>query len=270
MGIPSYFSHIIRKYGSIIKKFHKFKGVSNLYFDSNSLIYDIIKLHKWSDIDTKEDYEQEIYRKLCVQIEEYIDKIRPAKKVLIAFDGVAPVAKLNQQKTRRYKSKFIQYIENSIQNKPNSKWDQAAITPGTQFMNNLDKYIQNYFNDKYNNTNNPLQIIVSGTNEFGEGEHKIFDFIRANEEYHANTTTFIYGLDSDLIMLCLNHLHISKNIYLFRESPDFANSLNRQVESNILCYLDIQQLSIAILQELGCARTPYTNQHNKYKSMIIF
>ena len=265
MGIPSYFSHIIRKYGSIIKKYKKFKSVNNLYFDSNSLIYDIIRLHQWSKDDTKDEYERNIYQELCLKLDDYINKIRPTNKVFIAFDGIAPVAKLNQQKTRRYKSKFIQYVENTITHKQNSKWDQAAITPGTTFMNNLDIYIRNYFKDKYNTTDNPLEIIVSCANDFGEGEHKLFDFIRENKEYHTNSTTFIYGLDSDLIMLCLNHLHISKNIFLFRESPDFANSLNEKIESNVLCYLDINKLSTAILKELGCTRAPYTAQHTKYK-----
>ena len=44
MGIPSYFSHIIKKYGSIIKILTS-KNIHNLYFDSNSIIYDIIRFN---------------------------------------------------------------------------------------------------------------------------------------------------------------------------------------------------------------------------------
>ena len=51
-----------------------------------------------------------------------------------------------------------------------------------------------------------IEIMVSGSNIIGEGEHKIFKHIRNNKEYHNNTNTIIYGLDADLIMLCLSHL----------------------------------------------------------------
>ena len=37
-------------------------------------------------------------------IEYYIQEIKPENTVFIAFDGVAPVAKLDQQRNRRYKS----------------------------------------------------------------------------------------------------------------------------------------------------------------------
>ena len=41
MGIPSYFSHIVREYGDIIKKYNKKNmQIDNLYMDSNSIIYD--------------------------------------------------------------------------------------------------------------------------------------------------------------------------------------------------------------------------------------
>ena len=41
----------------------------------------------------------------------------------------------------------------------------------------------------------------------GEGEHKIFDYIRENKHIN-NEKTVIYGLDADLIMLTVNHLCI--------------------------------------------------------------
>ena len=65
-------------------------------------------------------------------------------------------------------------------------------------------------------------IIVSSSHEPGEGEHKIFEYIREHASEHADQTTVIYGLDADLIMLCMSHLHISRNIYLYRETPAFA------------------------------------------------
>ena len=43
MGIPSYFSHIVKQHRSIIRNFineKKKDKIENLYLDSNSIIYD--------------------------------------------------------------------------------------------------------------------------------------------------------------------------------------------------------------------------------------
>ena len=122
----------------------------------------------------------------------------------------------------------------------NKRWDTCNITPGTSFMNELNKYVYNYFinNEKYKN----IEIIISGSNIVGEGEHKIFDYIRKNVRYHSNTTTVIYGLDADLIMLSLTHTYISNNIYLFRETPHFINSLNKELFPEKKYLLDIYEL----------------------------
>ena len=61
---------------------------------------------------------------------------------------------------------------------------------------------------------------------FGEGEHKIYEYIRTNSEYHKDSTTVIYGLDADLIMLTLNHLKYCNNMFLFRETPHFISHID--------------------------------------------
>ena len=44
MGIPSYFSYIVKNHGSIIRRINALKDpVNNLYLDSNSIIYDIYR-----------------------------------------------------------------------------------------------------------------------------------------------------------------------------------------------------------------------------------
>ena len=44
MGIPAYFSHIVKQHKDIIKKFNKdFGVVDNLLMDCNSIVYDCIR-----------------------------------------------------------------------------------------------------------------------------------------------------------------------------------------------------------------------------------
>ena len=51
MGIPSYFSHIVKKHRNIFKRVSKeTTKIDNLYLDCNSIIYDAVhELHKAHD-----------------------------------------------------------------------------------------------------------------------------------------------------------------------------------------------------------------------------
>jgi 5'-3' exoribonuclease 1 len=244
MGIPSYFSFIVKNHANIIRKLSKdrFK-INNLYLDSNSIIYDAVKNVDFtklveSDINT-------IIRCVIKKIDEYIDIIQPDTNIYIAFDGTAPVAKLEQQRQRRYKSVYQTQITKTIfkDTKPDP-FNTTAITPGTKFMNELNLGIKKYYTDpsKYNAKN----IILSLSDSPGEGEHKLFEFIRDKKDEHKDTKTIIYGLDADLIMLCLNHLPINNQIYLFRETPEFIKSINSELEPNENYIMDIPELAKAI------------------------
>jgi 5'-3' exonuclease len=249
MGIPSYFSFIVKNHANIIRKINKdcFK-INNLYLDSNSIIYDVVKnidFTKLVDSDV-----QTIIRCVITKIDEYIKIINPDTYIYIALDGTAPVAKLEQQRQRRYKSLYQTQITKTIfkDNKPDP-FNTTAITPGTKFMNDLNLGIKNYYNDpkKYNVKN----IILSLSDVPGEGEHKLFDYIRNKPEEHKDFTTIIYGLDADLIMLCLNHLPISDKIYLFRETPEFIKSINSELEPNENYIMDIPELAKAITNNMN-------------------
>ena len=101
MGIPAYFSHIIKEYKQIILSISKNNiKFDNLFLDSNSIIYDIIRSFKLEHYKTIDDYEKDIIKAVCVQIKIYIDLINPSDITFIAFDGVAPVAKMNQQRNQ--------------------------------------------------------------------------------------------------------------------------------------------------------------------------
>lgn len=188
MGIPYYFSYILKNHKHILSDIRNIKrGI--LYLDANSIIYDNLNT-------------PHIYHSIYENINNIIALFNP-KKTYIAFDGVAPLAKMHQQRERRYKS----YITKNILNKPQI-FNTNSITPGTIFMNELNEYLYDKFNDE--------NIIVSGSDNEGEGEFKIFNFMRKEDK---NENHIIYGLDADLIMLSL--LNYPYNIFLYRETKHF-------------------------------------------------
>lgn len=245
MGIPSYFSYIVKNHRNIIKKLKTDFRVDNLYLDSNSIIYDCLRKISKEYNGNNILFEAKLIEEVCLKIDEYVHITNPQKKVMITFDGVAPVAKLEQQRNRRYKSQLeIEIFKNCGISEDKKNWNKTAITPGTQFMKNLNKEIKNYFNNK-------SLYIISGSDIPGEGEHKIFEYIRKNSIKHKNETTLIYGLDADLIMLCLNHLNVSNNIYLYRETPEFIKSIDSSLDPNSSYILNINLLSEHIINEMG-------------------
>jgi 5'-3' exonuclease len=261
MGIPSYFSHIVKSHRRIIKQYKKNMNIHNLYLDCNSIIYDVVNKIDILVINNNE-YEEAILKQTSISISNYIKSINPINKVIIAFDGVAPIAKLEQQRNRRYKSWFQNEIIKRINNDNKDKWDTTCITPGTEFMNKLNKYINNYFN---NNKFNVNEIIISGSDIPGEGEHKIFNYIRENKDYHKDTTTVIYGLDADLIMLTLNHLYISKQLYLFRETPHFIKTIDKTLNPHELYLIDIPNLEDEIINHF----IYFGNTANKDEKILL-
>ena len=249
MGVPTYFSFIVKNHASIIRKLSSNPiKVDNLYLDCNSIIYDAV--YKMEATVITENVCNLIISRVIQIIKDYIDTLKPNNNVIIAFDGVAPVAKLEQQRSRRFKSLYQNSLSRSIfKNTGPDPWNTTAITPGTVFMKELDEKVMKVFNNP--SDFNFKNIIFSGSNRFGEGEHKIFKYIRDFPEEHTNKNTFIYGLDADLIMLSINHLPIAPNIYLYRETPEFIKSINSELEPNESYVLDIPELAKTITLDMN-------------------
>jgi 5'-3' exonuclease len=271
MGIPSYFSYIIKNHSNIISTLFFHKNISktafsSLYMDCNSIIYD--SFHKLEKQDTYSsmtvpEIEKAIIDMVILGIKKYISYVNPSEYLFIAFDGVAPFAKMEQQRTRRYKSSYLSSISYStdpnkqgLLNATSPKWNTAVITPGTDFMNTLSNTIYCEFS-KNEKIYGVRHIIVSGSNKPGEGEHKIYEHLRmtSNKEH----TISIYGLDSDLIMLSIFHSIYCKNIYIFREAPSFGDfSINTKSmdskkhnnDSDLPLFLNIDKLMRSVFIEM--------------------
>lgn len=267
MGIPSFFSHIVKNHINIIKKLSANPiKVDNLYLDCNSIIYDAV--YKLDASVLSSDIVNSIITNVINSIKEYIKQLNPTNSIMIAFDGVAPVAKLEQQRSRRFKSLYTNNITKSILKKTDpDPWNTTAITPGTVFMKMLDEKVKKAFEIPSNFNIN--KIIFSGSNEYGEGEHKIFKYIRDNSIDHQNKNTVIYGLDADLIMLSINHLPVSPNIYLFRETPEFIKSISSELEPNESYVLDIPELASIITSDMNNGNNEFSDKNRVYDYIFM-
>lgn len=267
MGIPSYFSHIVKQHRTIIRPYIKgIEKIDNLYLDCNSIIYDAVHKPEIRDQTTEKVCEKKLIEAVCEKLIYYIRLIAPTKQVFIAFDGIAPIAKLNQQRNRRYMSLLQQQLEDEKNlslsavasavaiKKKDIPWNTSAITPGTEFMKQLAIGINSRFLNQHAGFGLE-KIKISNADEAGEGEHKIYEYIRDNRTYHKETKTIIYGLDADLIMLTLNHLHISSELYLFRETPHFIQQIDKTLDPNENYVMDINRFGESIIKE-------FTNEKN--------
>ncbi|RCK59420.1 5'-3' exoribonuclease 2 [Candida viswanathii] len=237
MGVPALFRWLSRKYPKIIspvieEEEHEIGGaryedpnpngeIDNLYLDMNGIV------HPCSHPEHKKapETEDEMFLDIFTYTDRVLMMARPRKVLMIAVDGVAPRAKMNQQRARRFraaqdaklKSQQLEIevkeremrgevIDDAIKGK--KQWDSNAITPGTPFMDRLAEALRYWV--AYKLANDPgwanLQVIISDATVPGEGEHKLMNFIRSQRsdpQYDPNTKHCIYGLDADLIFLGL-------------------------------------------------------------------
>ncbi|UKJ89624.2 exoribonuclease [Theileria orientalis] len=221
----------------------------NLYLDMNGII------HPCCHPENMEQPESEEIMFKCIL--EYIDRIfylvRPRKLIYLAIDGVAPRAKINQQRSRRFKSAALADLEDETYEKMlkeylekrndmeipvrKNKWDSNVITPGTEFMYKLSNKIVEYIKDRVEKYDAWRRIVVifSDSNVPGEGEHKIMEFIRSQRHcpgYDPNTKHVLHGMDADLIMLGLT-TH-EPNFYIIREIVTFyVHPSNKNVPNEL-------------------------------------
>jgi 5'-3' exoribonuclease 1 len=188
--------------------------------------------------------------------------VKPKVSVYMAIDGVAPRAKLNQQRSRRFRS--AKDMIEAMKDKPKSTdeqvskpvFDSNCITPGTEFLMKVSRTIQYFIRKKIKEDAawKNLLIIFSGPDIPGEGEHKIMSHIRAmrnDPQYQPNTRHCIYGQDADLIMLGL--VTHEPHFTILREVIDF-NSFNQNKNTlkevkKFTKESDFQLLHLSLLRE---------------------
>lgn len=159
--------------------------------------------------------ESQIFENIATYLNFLFNLVQPRKVFFLSVDGVAPRSKMNQQRSRRFKS-AQEAIEKETkarrmgQTLPNDpRFDSNCITPGTEFMNKLHLFMVEFLAKKIQNCQEwrEVEIIYSGYDVPGEGEHKIMDYIRyckTKDSFESDTRHCLYGLDADLINLGLS------------------------------------------------------------------
>ena len=243
MGIPYYVASIIRNHKHIQKTLGGGKVKTDvLAIDFNCFIHHYLN-------------SENPVGSVAVALHELLTNVVEAKKVYIAFDGLVPFAKMVQQRYRRMRRQ-----------PPSTEFDRHQISPGTPFMKELSKTLKIMFRD----------IVVSDTLEPGEGEHKIFTWLRTLPEQERKDVC-IYGLDADLVVIALAQSHLA-NIQLLRETEERGFSTisiselekvlpmekDKFVQMSILCFGNdfMPNLGLFSLRENGYTRALYYSNRN--------
>lgn len=255
MGIPEFYGDYLRKnsQGVITNVLPQGAIVHSVAIDTPGIIHAAAQ-KTWLYGSGKENYGKreldkaieslsEMPSEQIVQLffNEITDKILEivasfAPRVLIlAIDGRAPVAKIQQQRKRRYGAKVNAPIDEVL------RFDSAALSPGTQLMKMLDNHLMLWIKRSqqpvrrtdtdregqkktYNEAVLPGHVIYSSYRVPGEAEHKIMDIYYSGqidespigEDEKDPVVHVLYGKDADLILLSL--IAPINNIIVVRES----------------------------------------------------
>ncbi|XP_062506213.1 5'-3' exoribonuclease 1-like isoform X2 [Corticium candelabrum] len=214
MGVPKFYRWISERYPCLsqIVREHQIPEFDNLYLDMNGIIH--VCSHPNDDDPHFRISEEKIFGDMFHYLEVLFSIVKPKKVFYMAVDGVAPRAKMNQQRGRRFRTAkdaedLIRKAEQRGESLPKeARFDSNCITPGTEFMARIHTQLQYFVNKKVTTDRQwrSVRVILSGHDVPGEGEHKIMDFIRwqrAQADYDPNTRHCLYGLDADLMMLGL-------------------------------------------------------------------
>ena len=200
-----------------------------LYLDMNGIIHNCT--HSDSDSPTHRMTEDKMFIAIFNYIEHLFGKIKPQKLFFMAIDGVAPRAKMNQQRARRFRTALDaekareKAIKEGIEMPTEDPFDSNCITPGTEFMAKLTQQLKYFISKKVSEDVDwqGVEVVLSGHEVPGEGEHKIMEYIRqakAQPDYDSNVRHCLYGLDADLVMLGL--LSHDPHFCLLREEVTFG------------------------------------------------
>lgn len=245
MGIPSYYKKLCDTIPGLLSRKNPFSQCQYMWIDFNCMVYHCLRRPgavAYQGEDTRLVWEAEFLKQVCAYLEHVVAQCKPTKGVFVAVDGVVPLAKMRQQRLRRFKSHWTHAEELRLGKSgtpSHLRWDTNAITPGTAFLDSLGAAL------KETAKRHPHWTISDG-NEPGEGEQKVMAALRALPASETDGH-ILYGLDADLILLALLQERANRHIALFRESVEFGAVQYDEDNKEEYSYMSIPLLASAIV-----------------------
>lgn len=262
MGVPGFAPWLTNRYQNVASKTLP-ELTSGLYVDVNGVIHPFCHGEGVDSLPEEEKIEN-----ILSYLQNLVVLVSPRDVLYLAVDGVAPSAKMNQQRARRYMNNAYEVMKkgNAMpEEKPKAdSFDSNAISPGTEFMDRLTRalnmFIQKQLSEEHSLWRN-LCIIISDSNVPCEGEHKIIRFLRAQSsspQFFTNSHVIV-GLDADLIFLSLSlhvpHLFIMRQLNDFKKKEEKSSvsislSISNAPTSFSFEYFDVDKIGNAIVSEI--------------------
>ena len=230
MGIPRLVKTLMTRYPLIVGNIRNSSDIPKidyLYLDLNSVIHELSHSNQDNILSLlKLKTKKEIFEQTCETINQILELIKPSSLLMIALDGVSPIAKINNQLKHRHTRTCIKYniifdgLFKALDLIDINYFNSNDISPCTNFMIEFENYLDNYIQQKLRENNNniwkKISIILSGSNVPGEGEYKIMEHIRENKDKNKNCKYCIFSGDADFILLSL--LVHESNIVILKKS----------------------------------------------------
>lgn len=126
-----------------------------LLIDMNGIIHNSAqKVYGYGSFSVAEEgaSNKKVYALVCLTIDRMVRQFKP-KELVLCIDGVAPMSKQIQQRQRRFLAAHDRRAPGAAfdfdSNKGNtSMFDSNAISPGTEFMHDLGRYIDTHIKMK--------------------------------------------------------------------------------------------------------------------------
>ena len=137
MGIPSFYKRLLTVHKGLVTK--QRPTVLSLYLDFNCLIYHCARRPGFPPYDSAnhEGWETSLLGEIVKYVSQLWREAGQPPEVFLAVDGVVPLAKIKQQRLRRFKSAWLSEEERKLGIREGVSWDTNCITPGTLFMERL-------------------------------------------------------------------------------------------------------------------------------------
>lgn len=237
MGVKYLFSYVKKTY---INAFVSKPKLDVLYLEGNSMLYAIATITK----------DPTLIAKMLISVcKEYSKEFGT---IHLYMDGSPNMAKIKQQRSRRFQYDPISYVTTSIEKGTKSDivevgksmiypWSPAMFSTGTDMMYKIHEYLDAHWNTQFPNS------IYSSYFEPHEGEHKIMDHIRSTYKNTKNPVSIgIVGKDADLILLAMGIAEdYNVNMYILRH--DDILSPNGYTVSDPIHYINTNMLRNLIL-----------------------